>query len=74
MREAKPGQRVTNRFGAEGTIQSINRGEALVKWDDGFQTYVLTSRLYPLRKGIRWGPAFACAMLLVIALSILIFG
>lgn len=74
MREAKSGTRVANRRGDRGTIVSVNRGEALVRWDDGFYSYTLAGNLYPIGKGMRWGPVLACAVLLVTALSILIFG
>lgn len=74
MRDAKPGMRVANRLGEEGTIESVYRGEALVLWDDGFQCHVLTSQLYPADRRVRWGPLCACAFLLAVSLAILIFA
>lgn len=70
MRNAKPGMRVANRFGDKGVIQSLNRSEALVKWDDGFQCYVLVDKLHAI-EGPRWGLRILCA---AVALSALILA
>lgn len=68
MAEAKPGQRVADRYGHRGIIQAVRRNEVTVKWDGGGETKVIASQLHRI-EGPRWGRYILTALLLAVLVA-----
>lgn len=66
MAKAKVGQRVIDRNGMNGTIESVNSFIVVVRWDDGCFTEVPAGSLYKPAKRHSWAPYLIIATALCV--------